>query len=133
MRIPKEEYREVINILKRYSYNCLNIIQRQNDILSLSVSGDSEGRSKYSISDSTLNKVLRLEEDVNLQRSIREFKLVKRTLFLVSSDARYIFDKLFIEQKSKWNIIDELHISEETYKRRKSELVYTTYNEMKEK
>lgn len=133
LRIPKEEYREVINLLKRYSYNCLNIIQRQNDILSLSVSGGSEGRSKYSISDSTLNKVLRLEEDVALQRSIREFKLVKRVLYLVTKDAREIFDKLYIEQKTKWEIIEELHISEETYKRRKRELVYTTYKEMKEK
>ena len=131
MRIPKEKYREVISLLKRYSYNCLNIIQRQNDILSLSVSSSNEGRSQYSISDSTLNKVLRLEEDVSLQRSIREFKLVKRVLYLVSNDAREIFDKLYIEQKTKWEVMNELHISEATFGRRKNELIYTTYKEFK--
>lgn len=131
MRIPKEEYREVINVLKRYSYNCLNIIQRQTDILSLSVSGGGEGGSKYNISDSTLNKVLRIEEDTDLQRSIKEFKAVKRVLYLVGKDVREVFNKLYIEQKTKWEIIEELHISEETYKRRKRELIYTAYKETK--
>ena len=131
MRIPKEEYREVINLLKRYSYNCLNIIQRQNDILSLSVSGGSEGRSKYSISDSTLNKVLRLENDKSLQTSIHEYKIVRRALELVKSETQDIFELLFIQRKTKWEIIDQLYISEDTYKRRKRELIYTVYKEIK--
>lgn len=133
MRIPKEEYRKVIRILERYNYNRLNIIQRQSDILSISVNGSNEGRPKYSISDSTLNKVLRLEEDKSLQDSIREYKIVLRVLELVRKDTRKLFKLLFEEQKTKWECIDELHVSEETYKRRKSELVYTTYKEFLKK
>ena len=133
MKIPKEEYREVVEILKRYNYNRLNIIQRQSDILSLSINGNGDGRSKYSISDSTLNKVLRLESDKSLQRSIKEFKLVNRVLELVRSETREVFAKLYVEQKGKWKTIDELHISEETYKRRKRELIYVAHEEIRKK
>lgn len=33
-------------------------------------------------------------------------------------------------ENSKWNIIDNLHISEDIYKRRKRRLIYTVYNEL---
>lgn len=131
MRIPKEEYKKVIEILERYNYNRLNIIQRQSDILSLSLGGNNEGRAKYSISDSTLSKVLRLESDKSLQKSINEFKIVNRVLALVKKETNEVFEKIFVERKTKWEAIDELHLSEGTYKRRKNELIYTTYKEMK--
>lgn len=37
MRLEKEDYRSAVGALKRYNYNCINIINIQNDILSLSV------------------------------------------------------------------------------------------------
>ena len=102
MRIPKEEYKEIVSLLKRYNYNCLNIIQRQSDILSLSVSGfDSEIRTKYNISDNTLNKVLKLESDKSLQDSIEEYKIVQKVLSLVKEESVKIFEMLFVKQKSK--------------------------------
>lgn len=36
-RLSKEDYRRAKKCLKRYNYNCINIINRQSDILSLSV------------------------------------------------------------------------------------------------
>lgn len=36
MRIPKEEYNKARACLKRYSYNCMNILTRRLDIMQLS-------------------------------------------------------------------------------------------------
>ena len=35
------------------------------------------------------------------------------------------------ESDNKWDVIDKLHISEETYKRRKRKLIYTVHEELK--
>lgn len=34
-------------------------------------------------------------------------------------------------EENKWNIIEELHISEDVYKRRKRKLIYFVHNELK--
>lgn len=39
-RLSKEEYRRAKGCLQRYNYNCINIINIQSDILSLSVSAN---------------------------------------------------------------------------------------------
>lgn len=69
MRIPKEEYNQAVECLKRYNYNCINIINRQSDILSLSVAtNDGMPKAPYSIGDTVFNKVLKLESDEDLQK-----------------------------------------------------------------
>ena len=39
-RLSKEEYNRAKGCLQRYNYNCINIINIQSDILSLSVSAN---------------------------------------------------------------------------------------------
>lgn len=88
-------------------------------------------KSKYSISDSTLNKVIQLEENKELQKSIKEYKIVIQALELVSNDSKLIFEELYQKNKYKWDIINDNGLSERTFVRRKSDLIYTVHNEIK--
>lgn len=131
-RLEKEDYRNAVEILRKYNYNCINIINIRADIMSISIS-QNIGMPKvpYSIPDTVFNQYIKLEENKQLQKSLKEYKAVMQTLELVCNDSKYIFEKLYVKNKSKWEIIDEMHISEETFKRRKRELIYTVYEEMK--
>lgn len=106
----------------------------QSDILSLSVAPcDGLPRAPYSVGNTTLNKVIQLEDNKSLQNSIREYKAVVQALSLVNDESKLIFEKEFRESKYKWDVIDELNKSEETYKRRKRELIYAVHNELNKK
>ncbi len=130
-RLSKEEYREAKGCLKRYNYNCINIINIQRDILNISVAPcDGLPKAPYSVGDNTLNKVIKLEENEELQKSIREYKAVIQALSLVNCESKVIFEREFRESKYKWDVIDELNKSEETYKRRKRELIYAVHKEL---
>jgi len=132
MRLPKEEYNKAVGCLKRYNYNCINIINVQSDILSLSIAqNDGLPKAPYSVGNSVLNKVIQLEENIELQKSIKEYKIVNQALELVDKDSKYIFEEEFRKDRYKWDIIDELNISEETYKRRKRNLIYAVDKELK--
>lgn len=132
MRIPKEEYNKAVVCLKRYDYNCINIVNIQSDILSLSIEPqDGLPKAPYKVGDTVFNKVIQLQEDEELNKSIKEYKAVVQALQLVDEDAKYIFEKEFRESKTKWQVIESMNVSEETYKRRKSSLVYAVYNELK--
>lgn len=122
-RLPKEDYNNAVGILKRYNYNCINIINIRADIMSISIP-ENTGIPKvpYSISDSVFNQYVRLQEDKDLQKSLREYKAVIQALELVSKDSKYIFEELYIKSKTKWDII-EAGMSERTFVRRKSELI----------
>ena len=133
-RLSKEDYNRAKECLKRYNYNCINIINIQSDILSLSIAPmDGLPKAPYSVGDTTLNKVIQLQENPQLQRSIKEYKAVVQALQLVDEDCKLIFEKEFRESKYKWAVIDELNKSEETYKRRKRELIYEVHNELNKK
>ena len=132
MRIPKEEYNKAVGCLKRYNYNCINIINVQSDILSLSIAqNDGLPKAPYSVGNSVLNKVIQLEENIELQKSIKEYKIVNQALELVDKDSKYIFEEEFRKDRYKWDIIEDLNISEETYKRRKRDLIYAVDKELK--
>lgn len=131
MRLSKEDYKEAVDILKRYNYNCLNILLIQNDIISLSATNyDGQPHALNNIVDETLNKVIRLEENKELKKSRYEYNIVEKVKKLISQDAKYIFEELYVKSKSKWDII-ESGISERTYSRRKSELIYAVHKELK--
>lgn len=131
MRLKKEDYNNAVGLLKRYNYNCLNIINTKADIMSLSVNAnDGTPHAKYKISDNVCDKLIQIEENKELQKSIEEYKIVRQALELVSKDARYIFEELYQKNKTKWEII-ESGVSERTFERRKNELIYTAYKEMK--
>ena len=131
MRLSKEDYKEAVDILKRYNYNCLNILLIQNDIISLSATNyDGQPHALNNIVDETLNKVIRLEENKELKKSRYEYNIVEKVKKLISPDAVYIFEELYVKCKNKWDII-ESGISERTYSRRKSELIYAVHKELK--
>lgn len=131
MRIPTEEYRQAVGILKRYNYNCLNIMNIQSDILSLSVQPLSDmPRAPYSIGDTTFNKVMQLQNNKDLQRSITEYKIVAQALQLVSEDSKLIFEEIYRKGKTKW-LVMETGMSQRTFERRKKELIDAVNDERK--
>jgi hypothetical protein len=131
MRIPKEEYNKAVECLKRYDHNCINIINRQSDILSLSVAtNDGMPKAPYSIGDTVFNKVLKLESDEDLQKSIKEYKAVVQALALVNNDSKYIFEELYRKGRTKWQIINS-GMSERTFVRRKGDIICAVAKELK--
>ena len=132
MRLSKEEYRKAEGCLKRYNYNCVNILNIRSDVMSISaINYDGMPKPKYNISDSVSNSIIQLQENKYLQEALRECKAVENTLLLVNQDCKKIFQKFYVESKCKWEVIEELKASEETYKRRKRNLIYTVHKELK--
>lgn len=132
MRLSREEYKKAEGYLKRYNYNCINILNIRNDIISLSsVNIDGLPRAPYSISDTVFNSVIQLQENKELNKSIQEYKIVGQALQLISNDSKTIFIELYQKGKSKWDIMNEKGFSERTFVRRKSELINTVFKELK--
>lgn len=132
MRIPKEEYNKAVGCLKRYNYNCINIINIQRDILSISIApNDGLPRAPYSVGDTVFNKIVQLEDNRELNKSIIEYKAVVQALQLVNEDSKCIFREVYIKQKNKWDVIEEKGLSERTFLRRKYELIYAVDKELK--
>ena len=132
MRLSKEEYKKAEGCLKRYNYNCVTILNIRADIMNLSSSGlDGMPKAKYNISDSVANSVIQLQENKYLQIALKECKAVEQALLLVDADSKYIFEQFYVKSKMKWDIIRDLSVSEETYKRRRRNLIYTVSTELK--
>lgn len=131
MKLNKEDYNKAVKVLKRYNYNCLTIMNIRADILSVgSPSTDGMPKAPYKISDSVYNQYIQLQENKELQKALKEYKVVRQALELVSNDSRYIFEELYMKNKTKWQIIDS-GISERTYFRRKNELINAVDKEIK--
>lgn len=131
-RLSKEDYREAVGCLKRYNYNCINIINIQSDIFSLSIAPvDGLPKAPYAVSNNVLNKVIQKEENESLQNSIKEYKIVVQALELVNAESRLIFEELYIKNKYKWDIINDNGLSERTYVRKKGELIRAVHKEIK--
>lgn len=131
MRLSREEYKKAEGYLKRYNYNCINILNIRNDIMTLSaVNIDGLPKAPYSISDSVFNSVIQLQENRELNRSIHEYKIVVQALQLVSDDSKVIFEELYQKSKNKWDIMNEKGLSERTFVRRKGELINTVHKEI---
>lgn len=131
MKLNKEEYNEAVGYLKRYNYNCIRIMNIKNDIMSISgFNMDGMPKAPFSNSDPVFNTVLKLQEDKELQKCINEYKIVEQALQLVNQDSKYVFEELYRKGNSKWLIINS-GMSEATYKRRKSEIIYAVNGEIK--
>ncbi len=131
-KISKEEYKEAKVCLKRYNYNCINIMNIRNDIMSIgSQVIDGLPKAPYNISDNVLNSVIKLQEDGFLQKSIKEYKAVVQALELLKNeDCKYIFENYYMKSKTKWEIIEQ-GMSERTFERRNQDLIYAVNNELK--
>ncbi len=131
MRLSREEYKKAEGYLKRYNYNCINILNIRNDIMSLSsVSLDGMPKAPYSISDTVFNSVIQLQENKELNRSIHEYKIVIQALQLVNEDCKIIFDEYYRKNRGKWHIINNCGLSERTYFRKKTELIEAIHKEI---
>lgn len=93
-RLSKEDYREAVGCLKRYNYNCIKMMNIKYDIMSLSSPVlDGMPKAPYKISDSVLNSLIRIQENEELQKCIREYKIVVQALQLVDSITKEIFEE----------------------------------------
>ena len=132
MKLSREDYKKAEGYLKRFNYNCVNILNIRNDIITLSaVTLDGLPKAPYSISDTVFNTVIQLQENRELQKSINEYKIVYQALQLVSEDSRIIFNELYQKSRNKWDIMIEKGLSERTFVRRKGELIRTVFKELK--
>lgn len=132
MRLPKEEYRQAEGCLKRYNYNCVTILNIRADAMSISaVNYDGMPKPKYNIADSVPNCIIQLQENQYLQKALKECEVVEKALLLVDKNCKEVFQKFYVESKSKWQVIEEINTSEETFKRRKKKLIYTVHKELK--
>ena len=85
------------------------------DIMSLSSPVlDGMPKAPYKISDSVLNSLIRIQENEELQKCIREYKIVVQALQLVDSITKEIFQEEY--QKRKWKQVE--YYRQITYKRR---------------
>ncbi len=132
MKLSREDYDRAVGYLKRYNYNCINIINIRADIMSISTpQNDGMPKPPYSISDTVYNQYIKLQEDKELQKSLKEYKVVVNALQLVDDISKEIFTEEFIKSNKKWKVIENLNISERTYERRKNELICTVDKEIK--
>lgn len=67
----------------------------------------------------------------NINTCKKEHKAVEQAKLLLNNESTYIFEEEFRKKRNKWDIMNELHISEETYKRRKRTLIYAVNEELK--
>lgn len=130
-KISREDYKKAKGCLKRYNYNCINIMNIRADIMSIGgQSIDGMPKAPYAISDKVFNSVIKLQEDEHLQKSIKEYKAVVQALQLVDEDSKKIFETIYILSKSKWELINN-GMSERTYFRKKTELITQVSKELK--
>lgn len=130
-RLNKIEYNYAKGCLKRYNYNCIKIMNTREDILSLgSQNLDGMPKAPYNINDNVLKSVIKLQEDEQLQKAIKEYKAVVQALELINKDCKTIFNKYYVLNKSKWEVLDS-GMSERTFERRNQELIYAVHDELK--
>lgn len=131
MRLSKDEYGKAVKCLKRYNYNKITIFNITADIINISsVNIDGMPKSKYSISDTVSDTIIKLEENEELQEITKDFKAVNQAILLIDKDSKIIFEELYKKEKSMWEIIDAYGFSERTFRRRKRELIYAVHNEL---
>ena len=131
MKLPNEEYKKAVNCLKRYNYNCLKIMTIRDDIMSISgMNIDGMPKAKNNVSDSVINCVIQLQENVEINKCIKEIKAVQMALQLVDEDSKRIFEEIYRQNKSKWDLINN-GMSERTYFRKKAELITQVSKELK--
>ena len=131
MRLSKEDYKKAEGCLRRYNYNCITIMNIRADIMSVGAPGtDGMPKVPYSISDSVYNQYIKLQEDKELQRALKEYKIVRQALELVNTDCKEIFENYYQKQRNRWETIDKLSLSERTFVRRKTELINAVHKEL---
>lgn len=132
MRLSREDYRKAEGCLRRFDYNSATILFKRDDMFGLSAVQYSDmPKAPYSVSDNVLKPILALEEDKEYQKAVREYKAVDLAKKLVNKDCLIIFEELYRKKNGKYKIMYENGYSERTFLRRKQELIYAVYEELK--
>ena len=132
MRLDKESYKKAEGCLRRYNYNCITIMNIRADIMNVeAVNTDGMPKAPYNISDSVYNQYIKLQEDEELQKSLKEYKAVRQALELVNKDSKNIFEHYYLKNKTRWETMEMLGLSERSFVRRKSDLIYNVNKELK--
>jgi len=100
MRLSKEDYKKAEGCLRRYNYNCITIMNIRADIMSVGApSTDGMPKAPYSISDTVYNQVIRLQEDKELQKCLKEYQigLVKVSKGWIKDNTMPVRAGLYIE------------------------------------
>lgn len=129
-RLSTEDYKEAEELLKRYNQNERDIINIRNDIISINSSVFSEIRGMQVISDTVLDAVIELEKNSILSTAAFENKIVNRALENTSELANKLFEAFYKKKKNKWDVMYETGMSERTFSRKKTELIYATHKEL---
>lgn len=132
MRLSKEEYREAEECLKKYNYNCITVIDLREDIMSISSAPcDGLPKAPYLISDSVFNAYMRLQEDKELKKTLKQLKAVENAKHCVRIECLKLFENFYRQRKTKWETMDIVPLSQRTFERRKKDLIYAVAKELK--
>ena len=121
-RIPKGTYGYINGVLFDYELKKKELEHRRNDILEAFPNLYGEYMRGTDIPDPTGNRAARLDtlEMVHLAHEIRA---VEETVALLDKDQLYIYNRFFRDKCTKWQVIEEMHVSPETFQRRKKEVI----------
>ena len=132
MRLDTESYKKAEGCLRRYNYNCITIMNIRADIMTVGTpNADGMPKAPYNISDSVYNQYIKLQEDRELQKSLKEYKAVRQALELLNKDCKDIFECYYLRNKTKWETMAIIGLSERSFVRKKGSLVYAVHMELK--
>ena len=132
MRLSNNEYKEAVKCLKNYNYIIKKIESIRKEIIGISAAeNDGTPKAKYNISDTVYNQCMQLQENKELQSLLRKRNAVDLALELVDDDCKYIFKHFYENKETKWDIIQNINLSERTFGRRKQSLIYAVNDELK--
>lgn len=103
--MKRSDYNKAKNILKRYSYNSIEITKKGSEIVTDDL-------------------------DDELKKCINEYKVVKKALKLAHKDCEDLLNKYYVKRMTKWEICQE-GLSERTFERRLQDLIYNVAKEYK--
>lgn len=130
-RLKLVDYRRAVQALKNYDYNFKNARIIFYDILNLDSAPLGETRGIGERTDTVANKVIRLDDDVELKEYVRQYMAVKNTLESINKDSKRLFEHYYRQNESKWKVMEKINLAERTFGRRKQELIYSVDKELK--
>lgn len=132
MRLSREDYREAEGCLIYYNYNCATILCVEANTSYLTASNyNGMPKAPYSISNPVEKIVIQKDEDKSYKKALKQYKAVEMAKLRVSDECLTIFELFYRGKKNKWRVIYESGFSERTFLRRKKDLIYAVYEELK--
>lgn len=132
MRLNNEDYREAEGCLIYYNYNCAAILSVENNMSYLKATRyDGMPKAPYNISNPVERLVIQKEDNEEYKRALKKYKAVEMAKLRMNDECLNIFELFYRKKKNKWRVMYELGLSERTFLRRKRDLIYMVYEELK--